>query len=67
MLAAKEMGNDLCPMDGFDFAKVAELIQLPEDHVISMFVAIGKGTQEAWPRGGQLGMDEIVIRDQFNT
>jgi nitroreductase len=66
MLTAKEMGYDSCPMDGFDFDKVAELIQLPEDHVISMFVAIGKGTQEAWPRGGQLGMDEVVIRDQFN-
>lgn len=65
MLAAKEMGYDSCPMDGFDFEKVAQLISLPDDHVISMFVAIGKGTKQAWPRGGQLGMDEVVIQDKF--
>jgi len=66
MLAAKELGYDSCPMDGFDFEKVAELIQLPDDHVVSMFVAIGKGLKEAWPRGGQLDMNEVVIRDRFN-
>ena len=65
MLAAKDMGYDSCPMDGFDFDKVAELIGLPDDHVISMFVAIGKGTKSAWPRGGQLGIDEIVVQDKF--
>ena len=65
MLAAKSMGYDSCPMDGFDFEKVAELIKLPDDHVITMFVVIGKGTQEAWPRPGQLTLDEIVIENSF--
>jgi len=65
MLAAKEMGYDSCPMDGFDFEKVAQLIHLPDDHVISMFVAIGKGTKNAWPRSGQLDIDEVVIQDKF--
>ncbi|MGV1099630.1 nitroreductase family protein [Thiovibrio sp. JS02] len=65
MLAAKAMGYDSCPMDGFDFEAVAKLINLPSDHVIAMFVAIGKGTQEAWPRGGQLPLDEVVIVDRF--
>ncbi|MBC8317804.1 MAG: nitroreductase family protein, partial [Desulfobulbaceae bacterium] len=65
MLAAKSMGYDSCPMDGFDFDKVAEIINLPADHVIAMFVAIGKGTQEAWPRPGQLPLDEVVIRNSF--
>ena len=65
MLAAKSMGYDSCPMDGFDFDKVAGLIHLPEDHVIAMFVAIGKGTKEAWPRPGQLGLDEVVIKNSF--
>jgi nitroreductase len=65
MLAAKSMGYDSCPMDGFDFDKVAELIQLPADHVIAMFVVIGKGTKEAWPRGGQLALDEVVIQNRF--
>jgi len=65
MLAAKSLGYDSCPMDGFDFKAVAELIRLPEDHVIAMFVAIGKGIKEPWPRGGQLSMDEIVVHDRF--
>ena len=66
MLAAKSMGYDSCPMDGFDFEKVAELINLPDDHVIAMFVAIGKGTKEAWPRPGQLTLDEVVIKNSFS-
>jgi len=65
MLAAKSMGYDSCPMDGFDFDKVAELINLPADHVIAMFVAIGKGTKEAWPRPGQLNLNDVVIKNSF--
>lgn len=65
MLAAKSMGYESCPMDGFDFNKVAELIKLPDDHVIAMFVVIGKGTKEAWPRPGQLPMNEVVIKNTF--
>ncbi len=65
MLAAKSMGYDSCPMDGFDFEAVGRLINLPEDHVIAMFVAIGKATQEARPRGGQLPMSEVIILDHF--
>lgn len=65
ILAAKSLGYDSCPMDGFDFDKVAELINLPDDHVIAMFVAIGKGTKEPWPRPGQLNLDEVVIKNKF--
>jgi len=65
MLVAKSMGYDSCPMDGFDFDKVAELIRLPDDHVIAMFVAIGKGTKDAWPRPGQLALDEVVIENSL--
>lgn len=65
MLAAKEMGYESCPMDGFDFDAVAKLIDLPADHVISFMIAVGKGVKEAWPRGGQLPMDQVVIRNRF--
>ena len=65
MLTAKSMGYDSCPMDGFDFDAVGKLIKLPEDHVISMFVAIGKATKEAHPRGGQLPPTDVVITDTF--
>jgi len=65
MLAAKSMGYDSCPMDGFDFEKVAQLLHLPDDHVIAMFVAIGKGTKEAWPRPGQLDLDDVIVKNVF--
>lgn len=65
MLAAKAMGYDSCPMDGFDFEQVARLINLPADHLISMFVAIGKPLQAAQPRGGQLAINEVLITDAF--
>lgn len=65
MLAAQEMGYDSCPMDLSDFDEVAKLIRLPEGHVISMFVALGKRAQEPWPRGGQLPVDEVVLVDRF--
>jgi nitroreductase len=65
MLAAKDMGYDSCPMDGFDFDAVGKLINLPADHTPAMFVAIGKGIKEPWPRGGQLPLGDVVIHDQF--
>lgn len=65
MLAAKAMGYDSCPMDGFDFEQVAGLINLPEDHVIAMFVVVGKAAQEARPRPGQLPLNEVVFENCF--
>ncbi len=65
MLAAKAMGYDSCPMDGFDFDAVAKIIKLPDDHVISFMIAVGKGTQPAWPKPGQLAYEEVVIQNTF--
>ncbi len=65
MLTAKSMGYDTCPMDGFDFDKVGELLNLPSDHAPAMFVCVGKGIVEAMPRGGQLPLDQVVIQNQF--
>ena len=65
MLAAKEMGYDTCPMDGFDFDAVAKLINLPSDHTPSMFITVGKAIKEAAPRAGQLSFNEVVIYNKF--
>lgn len=65
MLTSKAMGYESCPLDGFDFSAVADLINLPDDHLISMFIAIGKGITEAAPRAGQLELDEIVVENTF--
>lgn len=65
MLAAKAMGYDSCPMDGFDFDAVGQLINLPDDHRIGFMIAVGKGTVEPWPKPGQLSYDEVVVTDRF--
>lgn len=65
MLAAKEMGYDTCPMDGFDFEAVAKLLNLPADHIPTMFVVVGKALEPARPRGGQLDFNEVVIQNKF--
>jgi nitroreductase len=65
MLAAKSMGYDTCPMIGFDPQAVADLIQLPPNHVIGMMITLGKALQPARERGGQLPLDQVLIRNQF--
>lgn len=65
MLSAKSLGLDSCPMIGFDQEKVAQLINLPEDHAIGMMIAIGKGSKPARDKGGFLTREEIVIQDKF--
>jgi nitroreductase len=65
MIAAKAMGYDSCPMIGFDPEKVAEIIGLPDDHVIGFMIAVGKAEKPAWPRPGQLPMSEVLKHDRF--
>lgn len=65
MLAARALGYDSCPMDGFDYDAVGQLIHLPADHVVAMFVAVGKPAKEAWPRPGQLPLSEVVVENTF--
>jgi nitroreductase len=66
MLATKSMGYDSNPMIGFDPQKVAEIINLPKDHVIAMLMVIGKQTKPAMPRGGQLPLDNVTFTDKFS-
>ena len=65
MLLAQELGYQSCPMDGFDFDAVGQIINLPDDHSVAFMIAIGKGTKDAWPKPGQLGLDEVMVSDRF--
>ncbi|NQY26443.1 MAG: nitroreductase family protein [Piscirickettsiaceae bacterium] len=65
MLMAKGMGYDSCPMDGFDFDKVAKIINLPHDHIINMMITIGKKKIEARSRAGQLALSDVFLTDSF--
>ncbi len=65
MLAARSMGYDTCPMEGFDYDAVGDRISLPDDHVIGMMVVVGKKRMEPSPRGGQLPLSEVAFEDSF--
>lgn len=65
MLAAKGLGYDSCPMIGFDGESVAELIKLPEHHVIGMMITVGKAAEPAKGRGGQLSLEDVLVENQF--
>lgn len=65
MLMALELGYQSCPMDGFDYDAVAKIVNLPEDHAVAFMIAIGKGIKDAWPKPGQLDLDEVMVTDRF--
>ena len=65
VLIAKPMGFDTCPMDDLDFGAVANLVNLPDDPAMAMFVVVDKATQPANPRPTELYIREIVITDRF--
>jgi nitroreductase len=65
MLSAKAMGYDSCPMVGFDFKKVAELIRLPKDFALAAMLPIGKATKPAWPKPGFIPQSEMIVENHF--
>lgn len=65
MLGAKSMGYDSCPMIGFDPVKVAEIIHLPDHHVIGLLLPVGKAVRAANARAGQLDYQAVVFSDNF--
>jgi nitroreductase len=65
MLSAKAMGYDSCPMVGFDFDKVAELIYLPKDYAIAAMLVVGKGIKPAWPKPGFIPQSEMIVENHF--
>lgn len=65
MLAAKAMGYDSCPMVGFDFDKVAQLVRLPSGYAIAAMLVVGKGIKSAWPKPGFIPKGEWVINNHF--
>lgn len=65
MLAAKQMDLDSCPMVGFDYDELADIIKLPEDHLIVLMIVVGKALEPAGERCGQLPLNEVVFENHF--
>ena len=53
-------------MVGFEYDEVAQIIELPDDHLIVLMIVVGKSAEPAGPRGGQLQLDEVVFKNKFN-
>ncbi len=66
MIAAKALGYDTCPMIGFDLEAIADLVGLPDDHVVGPIIAVGKALQPAWPKPGQLPLEDVLFIDSFD-
>jgi len=65
MLMARDLGYDSCPMDGFDYDAVGDIIDLPDTHQIAFMLAIGKSIKDPWPRPGQLALQEVMVENHF--
>ncbi len=63
MLAAKEVGLDSHPMDGFDHAGVVEEFSIPTQFFVPMLIALGHfdETKTLLPRNWRKSYGEIVV------
>ena len=64
MLAAKSLGLDTHPMDGFDIDAVRAEFKIPEKYWIPLLLSVGyfKSDQELAPAKWRKSVDEIVVR-----
>ena len=63
MLAAKNLGLDTHPMDGFDHEEVRKAFNIPENYWIPLLMAVGyfKADAELAPPKWRKNYDEIVV------
>ena len=66
MLAAKSIDYDTCPMIGFEPEKLAKIINLPEDHVIGLVIAVGKAIKPANKRSGSIPREKLIYKNKFS-
>lgn len=67
MLAAKGMGLETHPMDGFDEACVKNEFNIPQDKIIIMLIAVGylKEGVTLLPRAFRRELDEFVNHERY--
>ena len=67
MLAAKSMGVDTHPIDGFDAGAIRKEFNIPENYEIVMLIAIGHFDQSKTllPRCYRRSFDEVVVKESF--
>jgi len=68
MIAAKGMGLETHPMDGFDEACIKKEFDIPGDKVIIMLIAVGhlRSGAELLPRPFRRELDEFVSHERYS-
>ncbi len=68
MIAAKGMGLETHPMDGFDEACLKKEFGIPEDKIIIMLIAVGhlKSGTKLLPRPFRRELDEFVSHERYS-
>ena len=64
MLAAKNLGLDTHPMDGFDHEEVRKAFNIPDNYWIPLLMAVGyfKSDAELSPPKWRKDVDEIIVK-----
>lgn len=68
MIAAKGIGLETHPMDGFDEACIKKEFGIPEDKIIIMLIAVGhlRSGAELLPRPFRRELDEFVSHERYS-
>lgn len=65
MLAAEALGWDTAPMEGFDPARVADVLNLPNDAEVVALLAIGRHAPPDRAFPGRLAPERMVYMERF--
>jgi nitroreductase len=65
MIAAKSLGVDSCPMEGFVGAQVKEAFQIPEEVDVCCLLALGYATEPFKQYGGRFGIEQVFFSESY--
>lgn len=65
MIAAKSLGVDSCPMEGFVGTQVKEAFQIPEEVDVCCLLALGYATEPFKQYGGRFGIDQVFFGESY--
>ncbi|HEY9673653.1 MAG TPA: nitroreductase family protein [Waterburya sp.] len=65
MIAAKSLGVDSCPMEGFVGVQVKEAFQIPEEVDVCCLLALGYATEPFKQYGGRFGIEQVFFSESY--
>lgn len=65
MIAAKSLGVDSCPMEGFVGTQVKEAFQIPEEVDVCCLLALGYATEPFKQYGGRFEINQVFFGESY--